>query len=272
MQATIQAARRISLPQQLQYIPEAPRELWATGPLPPAPYVAIVGSRQASSYGERVASRLASGLAARSVTVVSGLAFGIDTTVHQAVLAAGGRSIAILPAGLHSSRITPRSNLALAAAISEHGVLLSEYEPNTAVRKEYYLARNRLIAGLAEAVVVIEAALPSGSLTTAQHAIEQGRTVWAVPGCIDSPQAAGTNHLIRDGAQPLVSLSEFFDQFGPVAAAGDGSTDPILAAITNRPTHIEELIAGGVAGYQQVTALELQGAIRHVGGGYYVRE
>lgn len=273
MQATIRSLTSSSLdfPKALRDIPSPPEALFLDGELPGEAPVAIVGSRRASAYGRRVATTLAAQLATAGVPIISGLAFGIDATAHRAALEAGGKTVAVLPGGLDEASVSPRTNLRLAETIRRQGALLSEYPVGTAARKEHFAARNRLISGLARAVVVIEAALPSGSLLTARHAIEQGREVWAVPGQIDNPIAAGTNHLIFDGAQPLVSVADFLGSLGLSTAAG---RDPLLQAFA-APAHLDAVSAAG--GFDPavlestVAKLELRGLLRHLGGRYYVR-
>ena len=237
--------------------------------------MAIVGSRRATHYGRRVAASLAARLATAGVPVISGLAFGIDITAHRAALDAGGRSIAVLPGGLDEAHVSPRSHLAEARRIAERGTLLSEYPPGTEARKEHFLARNRLISGLARAVVVIEAELPSGSLITARYGMEQGKDVWAVPGPIDSPTSRGTNDLISQGAYPLTDVEEFIASLGLAPAASPSEASPLLKLLGAQPSHSDELAAladlppAKLDG--ELTRLELLGLIRHLGGRYYVR-
>lgn len=262
------------LPASLQSIPDAPTRLFASGTLPPGEPVAIVGSRRATEYGRRVAKAIAAKLASRQVPIVSGLAFGIDAASHQAALAVGGRCIAVLPSGLARQVISPQTHLALADQIRQTGMLLSEYSSQTSARKEHYVARNRLISGLARCVVVVEAALPSGSLLTARHALEQGKDVWAVPGLIDNPVAKGTNQLIADGAFPLVNIEEFMESLG-LAGSPARPEHPLLAQLGDTPIHIDalEVTEGKSAADlgEVLTKLELLGLIKDVGGRYYVR-
>jgi DNA processing protein len=276
MQAAISVSRLAGerLPEPLRDISDVPRELFLAGSLPEEAPVAIVGSRKATGYGRRIAQTVAARLATAGVPIVSGLAFGIDAETHRAVLEAGGQTIAVLPGGLDRPSLSPRSNLALADRILEsRGALLSEYPQGTMARKEHFLARNRLISGLSRAVVVIEAALPSGSLITAKHATDQGRDVWAVPGPIDSPTSAGTNWLISDGAQPLVAIDHFLESIGIVTKTK--RPEGLAKHLTDQPRHFDELAAR--SGRQsselesELTKLELLGLARHLGGRYYVR-
>lgn len=229
----------------LQNIPGPPDTLYSRG-VPPSserPRIAIVGARAMTPYGQRIARQLATMVAARGGVVVSGLAFGIDVTVHRAALARDGRTIAVLPAGCDDASITPRTNINTAKEIIQKGMILSEYPPGTAYRRDLYLRRNRLISGLAQVVVVIEAGLPSGSLTTAQHALEQGKDIWAVPGHIDETCAKGANALISDGAQPLIELQVFVDQYcGREVESAASQSHPIVKLLVDHPRTFEELL------------------------------
>ncbi len=214
-----------------------------------------------------VAGRIATAGAA----VVSGLAFGVDAVAHQAALDAGGATVAVLPSGLQEEDISPRTNLGLARRILERGALVGEYPAGVPARKEHYEARNRLISGLARAVVVVEASRPSGTLITARHAGDQGREVWAVPGPIDEPQSIGTNWLIEDGARPLVSIGRFLDTLG--LRSQEGERNGLTAILATGPRHVDEIAAGtGQPAHvleSELTKLELIGTIRHLGGRYY---
>lgn len=182
--------------------------------------------------------------------------------------------MAVLPSGLNTEVISPRTNLGLAKEILEKGALLSEYPPTVEARKEHYVARNRLISGLAQVVVIVEAALPSGSLITAGHAAEQGKDVWAVPGPIDSQTSAGTNYLISQGAAPLTTVEEFLETIGVIKQA-TSTHNPILDALGDQPVHIDALTAElsipAAETEAKLTKLELRGLVRQLGGRYYVR-
>lgn len=249
-----------------------PGRLWVRGTPPPGEGIAIVGSRRPTSYGRRIASQLAGRVASAGVPVISGLAFGVDTVAHTAALDAGGRCVAVLPTGLSDEDISPRSNVRLANRIAKQGALLSEYPMGTPSRRYHYEARNRLISGLARAVVVVEASRPSGTLITARHAGEQGRDIWAVPGPIDSPQSLGTNWLLEDGATPLVSIERFLETYGIRSPASARSG--LAALLSDAATHFDELVVRSGKTPHEVEAelvkLELAGAVRHLGDRYYV--
>jgi DNA processing protein len=177
------------------------------------PTIAIVGSRKVSAYGRDVTKRLARELAEQGMVIVSGLAFGVDSIAHQAVLDAGGQTIAVLPSPLES--IYPASHRQLAKRIVEQGgALVTEYPAGTESFKGNFVARNRIIAGLADATLVTEAALKSGSLHTARFALNAGRDVLSVPGNITSPTSEGTNNLIKHGATPVTSVDDVLFSLG----------------------------------------------------------
>ena len=163
--------------------------------------VAVVGTRRVSAYGRQVTEEIASYLAANGVTVVSGLARGVDAFAHQAALQAGGRTLAVLGCGV--DQVYPPEHRGLAEKVIASGALLSDYAPGTPPDASNFPPRNRIISGLSMATVVVEAGDTSGALITAQFAVDQGREVFAVPGNIYAPQSRGTNRLISQGARPL---------------------------------------------------------------------
>jgi len=171
--------------------------------------IAVVGSRKCTEYGKSISYKIAYDLGSASVTVVSGLAYGIDSAAHNGAIDANGRTVAVLGSGIDI--IYPKDHLNLAKKIENHGFLVSEFPFGTAPVKYNFPFRNRIISALSLGVVVVEAELKSGSLITAGHALDQGKQVFAVPGNITSPSSAGTNALIRDGAIPLLSTSDIFE-------------------------------------------------------------
>jgi DNA processing protein len=174
------------------------------------PSVAIVGSRAATAYGRAVARRLAADLAAEGLVVVSGLALGIDAAAHRGALEAGGCTVAFQACG--PDLVYPRSHGPLAEEIARRGAVVSEFPPGTPPLRHHFPLRNRLISGVASAVVVVEARDRSGSLITARHAADQGRDVYAVPGPISAPTSAGPNRLIRDGAGIVLGAAELLEE------------------------------------------------------------
>lgn len=198
-------------PSMLREIASAPKELFYLG-APPAdwlsrPRVAIVGSRGVTPYGQQVTAKLATELAERGIVIISGLALGIDGIAHQACLRAGGTTVAVLPCGL--DKVYPATHTQLARDILvQGGTLLTEYEGSMPGLKQNFIARNRIVAGLSDALLITEATEKSGTLHTARFALEQGRDVLVVPGNITSPNSVGTNNLIKAGAQPVTSVAD----------------------------------------------------------------
>jgi DNA processing protein len=266
-----------AIPTRLATISQPPSRLFTTGSLDDllaVPCVAIVGSRKVSAYGREVTQRLASELAGQGITIISGLAFGVDSIAHQAALDAGGRTIAVLPSPIE--RVYPASHQQLAKQIvARGGALLSEYPSGTTVFKGNFVARNRLIAGLADATLLTEAALKSGSLHTARFALESGRDVLAVPGNITSPTSCGTNNLLKMGATPVTGSDDILQALHLVPSK-------LSATIGNTPAEqaiIDALASGIVDGAelqqrsgltieefnQTLTMLEINGAVRGLG-------
>lgn len=208
MDSTILKISDALYPPLLREIKNPPQLLYCAGDLSllKTRCVAVVGSRKITAYGRRIAAKVAGRLAACGVTVVSGMAIGIDGISHRSALDAGGKTIAVLGNGLDV--MYPAANRDLKKDILRTGLLLSEYPPGTRGTKFTFPQRNRIISGLSEATVVIEAGLNSGSLITAALANEQGRPVYGVPGNIDNVTSLGVNMLIRDGAQPLIAADD----------------------------------------------------------------
>lgn len=202
-------------PSRLKNIPDPPEQLYCAGDISllQEDSVAVVGSRKYTVYGKTVAMMIGRRLAECGIPVVSGLALGIDAFSHQGALDAGGKVIGVLAGGLQ--RMTPKSNLGLMKrGLEMGGLVVSEYPPDVQPRPFSYPLRNRIISGLGKILVVVEANFNSGALITAQHASNQGRTVYAVPGNINSQFSAGSNFLIRDGASPLVVIDDLVRDLG----------------------------------------------------------
>jgi DNA processing protein len=231
--------------------------------------VAMVGTRRATPYGQRVAREMAGALARAGACVVSGMALGIDAASHRAALAAGGTTIAVLGTGLDVTY--PPAHRALQREIAAHGALVTELEPLWTGKRYTFPQRNRIIAALSAATIVVEAPARSGALITAEHALQLGRHVAAVPGPIDQPSSDGCNRLIRDGALLLASVEEALSLVGltPVARAPridpDGDEGRIWAALAAGPLDMDSLAARSgmpaVRCMRAVTTLELTGAI-----------
>lgn len=270
-------------PLKLQQIKPLPKQLYVKGnvnELFSRPSVTVVGSRSVSAYGTTVTSRLAGELAGAGVTIISGLALGVDSLAHKAALDAGGLTIAVLPCGL--DRIYPARHRALAARILEQGgALISEYPDGSPIYASSFIARNRIAAGLSDAVLITEAAERSGTLSTARFALEQGKEVLAVPGNITSPTSAGTNNLIKAGATPVTCANDVLQALGlatTVATKAPTSTDPheqtLLTFIYEGVNDGAELLARSkleVSLFNQtLTMLEIQGRIRALGNNKWI--
>ena len=210
---TIDTLSREEFPPALLEIPQVPEKLFVAGELPnPSEYyyLSVVGSRKYTSYGKEVCERIISGLAGYPICIVSGLAMGIDGIAHRAALDAGLRTIAVPGSGLDQSVIYPRTHLGLAKEIIENGgTLLSEYEPDFRATPWSFPQRNRIMAGLSQGVLIIEAEEKSGTLITARMALDYNRNVFTVPGPIFSATSKGTNNLLRQGATPIPSAKNF---------------------------------------------------------------
>jgi DNA processing protein len=268
-------------PPSLAAIIDPPPVLWTRGSLAALdrPAVAIVGSRAASSYALDVAGRLAADLAARGLTVVSGLARGVDSAAHRGALSVGGPTIAVLGCG--ADVVYPPEHAALARAIEPDGLIVSELVPGTRPLPQFFPQRNRIISGLSRAVVVVEARDRSGALITAQCALEQGRDVFAVPGNILSGRNSGGHALLRDGARIVESADDILEELGegaraPSAGRLRSSADPLLACLPPGEACDLDAISerSGLSPARllpRLFELELQGLVRRAGAGRFVR-
>lgn len=200
-------------PEPLRHIPSPPKQLYVLGDIQTllqSPRVAVVGSRKVSPYGRAVTESLTGELAGKGIVIISGLALGVDAVAHRAALDGGGKTLAVLPTSLDN--IYPSSHRDLAKKIlTGGGALVSEYDSGMPGLKKNFIERNRLVSGLSDAVLITEAAQKSGTLHTANFALEQGRTVMAVPGNITSAGSEGTNNLIKSGALPVTEASDIFE-------------------------------------------------------------
>ena len=264
----------------LPHIPDPPKKLFIRGKLPAkrVKTVAIVGTRKPSAYGREIATKIASECAKNGIVVVSGLALGIDSIAHRAAIDSGGKTIAILANGV--DKIYPRSHEDLGQKILQtNGAILSEYPNNTPARPWQFLARNRIVSGLADAVVIIEAASRSGTLSTANHALDQGKEIFAVPGNITSPLSAGCNQLIKNGANPLTSAEDLLDflipdRFEKQTQLFKGDTreeNVILEFLSKNGTTSSDVIIkqtklSASEFNQAITMLELKGLVLNNGG------
>lgn len=266
----------------LKDIPDPPRAIWQRGTLPEGArpkVVSIVGSRKNTKYGEEVAYKLAYELAKNNVVIVSGLAYGIDACAHRGCLDAGGITVAVL--GTPIDHIYPTTNSALAENILKNGAIISEYASGADTYRCHFTERNRLVSGLSDALVVVEAGAKSGTLTTAAHAIEQGRDVFAVPGDITRPMSVTCNRLIKQGAIPFTETEDILGILFPKKAKqlkfevfGDTVAEQgIISAIKQGIKDGEKIISHAklsVSEFNQTaTILEIKGIIRSLGGNYW---
>lgn len=273
-------------PVELEEIDAPPDELWVRGDvawLDVRPRIAIVGTRAPTGYGREQARRFARELAASGCVIVSGLARGIDEEAHLGALEVGGGTLAVLGSGVDR----PWPSGELAERVRERGLLLSEFVPGEPPRRHHFPLRNRVISGLSEAVVVIEAAFASGSLITARWAVDQGRQVFALPGRVDHPMAAGCHRLIREGAELVERPGDVLASLGHAPASGAGRTasagtelrDPLqrelFEALLGETLDVEELASRTRRVVHELlpalVELELSGRIARGPGGLYRR-
>ena len=292
MSTNISAIARgdLRFPAALDAIHDPPETLWISGDVDAlrAPSVAIVGSRAASPYAIEVARRLGADLARRNIAVVSGMARGVDSAAHRGALEGGGITIAVFGCGVDV--IYPPEHRGLADRIRERGALVSEFPPGTPPLKAYFPQRNRIISGLSLAVVIVEAAEKSGSLITADFAMEQGRTVLAVPGNVLGGRNVGAHALLRDGAKLVECADDILEEL-PLGIRDSGfgisttkesrrpnpaSHDPVLRSMEDGDSYDLDEISdrSGVDRMKllpRLLELELAGAVRRVEGGRFMR-
>ncbi|HLI08594.1 MAG TPA: DNA-processing protein DprA [Ktedonobacteraceae bacterium] len=273
-------------PPLLKAIDYAPPVLYVAGKLTEADQfaIAIVGTRNASQYGRQVTEQFAGELAGHNVTIVSGLALGIDTIAHKAALDAGGRTIAVMACGLDT--IYPADNHGLAKRIVEsgQGALITEFPLGVRPESRYFPTRNRIISGLSLGVLITEAPQKSGALITVKFALEQGREVFAVPGNIFSAKSTGVNKIIQEGAHPVMGVADILEsldlfmipqQIEMQAILPDNDEErTLLSLLSHEPRHIDELIRESNLPAMTVTStltmMELKGMVRQVGSMQFV--
>ncbi len=272
-------------PRLLKEIPSAPYIIYMRGEMDlNAPMISIVGSRKYTEYGSRAAYAFAKDLAKAGITVVSGMAYGIDSIAHRGALDAGGKTIAVLGDSLDDKNIYPASNLNLAHEIIANGCLLSDFPIETHAGIGNFPARNRIIAGLSMGTLVIEADEKSGTLITANLALEFNREVLAVPGSIFSPQSLGTNDLIKKGAKVVTSVKDILEELNleripeksvALTKIPDSKEEEILLKIISTdPTHIDNISKASKLGTATVAStlamMEIKGWVRNIGGQNYI--
>ena len=269
-------------PELLKKIKNPPKVLYVKGNIfPDEPCFAIVGTRRFSSYGKQVALGIAGDLAEAGLIIVSGLAPGIDTFVHQATVERRTQTIAVLGTGIDEKSIYPQSNLRLAQKIIEKGgALISEYRPGTRGTQFTFPQRNRIIAGLSLGVLVVEAKEKSGALITAHYALEQGRKVFAIPGSIYSSNSRGSHNLIKKGAKLIENANDILRELNlPIKNKAETTTGKtkeenlVLEALREESLYIDKVIektklqASVVS--STLSTLEIKGQIRNLGGSIY---
>lgn len=274
-----------SYPALLREVPAPPPVLYYRGQIieTDTTAVAIVGTRKVTAYGREMTHRIAYDLAKAGVTIVSGLALGVDGVAHRAALEAGGRTIAVLGSGIDV--IYPGRHRDLAEKIADQGAVVTEYPPGTKPDRFNFPPRNRIISGFSRGVVVIEAPERSGALITVDFAAEQGRDAFAVPGPVHAPASAGCNRILREGATLVRSAEDILEDLHirPINQDEQKQVMPtltdaerrLLAVLTSQPQHIDDIAVkidrsvGEVAG--ELMMLELQGSVHSGVGGYYSR-
>jgi DNA processing protein len=267
-----------SYPARLMEIEDPPAALFVRGTFPPnnLPTVAIVGTRKATHEGRTAARAFARALAGRGFAIISGLALGIDAVAHEGALDAHGVTIAVLGGGI--DRIYPPSHESLGHRIEENGAIISEHGPGAPSLPHQFLARNRLISGLSDAVVIVEAPTASGALATARHAANQGREVFVLPGPANHPHYAGSHMLIREGARLVRNADDLIEDLPALAlratpkSAANPPTDPIFAllAAAHEPLSVDKIAAQTTLEpnvvLARLTALTLDGTVQEADG------
>ncbi len=269
-------------PSLLKEIHDPPILLYVKGALPPQDRlkVAVVGSRVSSIYGSRMALQIAKDLGAAGAVVVSGLALGIDTAAHEGALAGGGLTVAVLGGGI--GKLYPPGNKKLAEKICAGGALVSEYPVDMAPSPSYFPVRNRIISGMSEAVLVVEAKEKSGALITADSALEQGREVFALPGNADSAKSLGTNSLLKQGARLALSAADILAELGYTSvkkskearrAAITAEEEKLVSILESGPLHLDEIVeATGFSlskALGMLSALEMKMHVKEAPGKYF---
>ena len=289
MYATVKEISPADFPPALNEIPQPPKKLFVRGTLPDMSgkliFLTVVGSRKHTSYGKAVCERIIGGLAGYPIVIVSGLALGIDAVAHRAAIQSGLPTIAVPGSGLDDRVLYPKSNLALAHKIlSSGGTLLSEFPPEFRATPWSFPQRNRIMAGISQGVLVIEAEDKSGTLITARMATDYNRNVYAVPGSIFSAASSGTNALIRQGAEPITDSGELLDALGLAQQSAQHNTinlsqfspeeQLVLKALYDRPLGKDELIRlldmPSMRANIILSGMELAGVITEHAGKFFI--
>ncbi len=273
-----------AFPPLLKEIVNAPPVLYVRGDSKALshPGIGVVGTRKMTGYGKQACEEIVTGLVQNNLSVISGLAFGVDAVSLTATIAEGGIAVAVLASDLDNNNISPRANFHLAQKIIDHGCLVSEFPLGYVVIKQNFPIRNRIIAGLSLGTLVVEADLESGSLITANFALEQNREVFAIPGSIFSQTSRGTNALIKKGAKLVARVSDILEEFDleagnpePINFSATAQEQLLLDLLSAEPRHVDELIKSVNLTASQINAnltmLEMKGRIKNLGGGKYAK-
>jgi len=275
-------------PQLLKQIHQPPDKLYLRGDpdiLSHQPMLAVVGSRKASVYGKQAADAVLTPIVKASIPIVSGLAYGIDSIAHEICLANNTPTIAVLGSGINDSAIYPSRHVQLAhRIIDQGGAVISEHPADTPPHPGHFPTRNRIIAGLTAATLIVQAATKSGSLITARLALESDRDVAAIPGSITDPLAAGTNQLIQQGATPILEPQDLLDLLNINTTTSPSSSqldlsptqEQVFTSLSITPQHIDQIASITTLSSPTIsitlTELELLGAAEHVGGMKYIKK
>lgn len=274
-------------PSALRQIHDPPKVLYYRGALPKTDdfLFAVVGTRKHTHYADLAIRKVLPPLIQAGATIVSGLAQGIDTLAHKAALEYGGQTVAVLGGGVDKNTLYPHTNYSLSEKIVEKGgAIISEYPPGFKPDRWTFPARNRIIAGLARGVLVIEAPEHSGALITAYAALEQGRDVYALPGDITRPESRGCNELIKRGAKPVLEAKDILEEYGLVqpdfakqnmTATLDKDETTLVSLLDTNPKHIDELVCLTKKPVSIVSSLlsllEIKGIIKNIGGTKFIK-
>jgi len=270
-------------PERLKEIDDYPPVLYVRGQLPldDAYCLAVVGTRHSTMYGRQVTEDIVTDLARNGITIISGLAKGIDTIAHKSALNAGGRTIAVFACGL--DLVYPSENARLAHDIMEHGAIISEYPLGTRPKPDHFPRRNRIMSGMSLGIIVIEAGEHSGALITANQAVEQNREVFAVPGSVLSTASKGPNRLIQEGAKLVRNATDILEELNltivthqlemPACNPANEIESTLVQHLSSEPLHIDEICRRSGMPFPQVSStlsmMELSGIVKQVGSMHY---
>lgn len=247
-------------PLELQEIPQPPKELWILGQFPEADlaYLCVVGSRKCTSYGREVCEKLILGLKGYPIAIISGFAMGIDTIAHKSAIQAGLKTIVFPGSGLSEEAIYPKTNTSLMREVLDNGgCFISEFEPDFKSERWAFPMRNRLMAGMCQAVLIVEAEEKSGTLITARLALDYNKDVLAIPGSIYSPNSKGTNRLIRQGAIPITSSEDILEALGFEVEKDESKQQKLFEDLSPEEKQVVELLREAMPRDELIRALSM---------------